>query len=44
VSLSVGGYFTTTELLGGSTLEGLLVGGGMFVVLQGGSMLLDWLF
>ena len=44
MSLGVGGYLIATELLGGSTLEGLIVGGGTFVVVKGGSMLIDWIF
>ena len=43
-ALGAGGYLVTTELLGGSTLEGLVVGGATFVVLQGSSMLLGWIF
>ena len=43
-ALGAGGYLVTTELLGGSTLEGLVVGGATFVVLQGGSLLAGWIF
>ncbi|MEE8551485.1 MAG: hypothetical protein V3T08_09570 [Gemmatimonadota bacterium] len=43
-SISVNAYFVSTQALGASTLEGLLVGGATFVVLEGGSMLLGWIF
>ena len=43
-ALGGAGYLVTTELLGGSTLEGLVVGGATFVVLQGGSLLAGWIF
>lgn len=43
-SLSTGAYFFSTEVLGASVIEGLIVGGTTFVVLQGGSMLLGWIF
>ena len=44
VALSSGAYVITTELLGGSTLEGLIAVGATFVVLEGGSWLLGWIF
>ena len=44
VSISTGAYFASTELLGASVLEGLIVGGVTFVVLEGGSRLLGWIF
>ena len=44
LGLSSGAYVIATEALGGSTLEGLIVGGTTFVVLKGGSMLLGWIF
>ena len=44
VSLSTGAYFASTEILGASVLEGLIVGGVTFVVLEGGSRLLGWIF
>ncbi len=43
-ALGAGGYLVTTNVLGGSTIEGLIVGGTTLLVTQGGSMLLDWLF
>ncbi len=43
VSISTGAYFASTELLGASVLEGLVVGGATFVVLEGASMLLWWI-
>ena len=44
VSISAAGYLVTTDLLGGSTLEGLIVGGGTFLVVKGGPRLLGWIF
>ena len=43
-ALGTGGYLVATEMLGGSTLEGLIVGGTTFLVTQGGSKLIDWIF
>ena len=43
-SIAVNTYFVSTEALGASTLEGLIIGGVTFVVLEGGSLLLDLLF
>ena len=43
-ALGAGGYLVTTELLGGSTIEALIVGGRTLLVTQGGSTLLDWIF
>ena len=42
--LGLGGYVIATEALGASTLEGLIVGGTTFLVTQGGSKLIDWIF
>ena len=42
--LGLGGYVMATEALGASTLEGLIVGGTTFLVTQGGSKLIDWIF
>ncbi len=44
VSLSVNAFFISREALGASTLEGLIAAGATFVVVKGGSMLLDWIF
>ena len=44
VSIGAGGYLVTTNVLGGSTIEGLIVGGTTFLVTQGGSKLIDWIF
>ena len=43
-ALGAGGYLVTTNVLGASTLEGLIVGGTTFLVTQGGSKLIDWIF
>ena len=43
-ALGAGGYLVTTNVLGGSTLEGLIVGGTTLLVTQGGSKLIDWIF
>ena len=43
-ALGAGGYLVTTDVLGGSTLEGLIVGGTTLLVTQGGSKLIDWIF
>ena len=42
--LGLGGYVIATEALGASTLEGLIVGGTTFLVTQGGSKLIGWIF
>ena len=42
--LGLGGYVIATEALGASTLEGLIAGGTTFLVTQGGSKLIDWIF
>lgn len=44
VSISVNAYFVSTQALDASTVEGLIVGGATFVVLEGGSKLLGWIF
>ena len=44
VSLGAGAYIVTTELLGGSVLEGLMAGGGTFLVVTGGSKFIRWVF
>ena len=43
-ALGAGGYLVTTNVLGGSTLEALIVGGTTLLVTQGGSKLIDWIF
>ena len=43
-ALGAGGYLVTTNVLGGSTIEALIVGGTTFLVTQGGSKLIDWIF
>ena len=43
-ALGAGGYVIATEALGASTLEGLIAGGTTFLVTQGGSKLIDWIF
>lgn len=43
-SLSVNAYFVSTQVLGASQIEGLTAGVVTFVVLEGGSMLLGWIF
>ena len=43
-ALGAGGYLVTTNVLGGGTTEGLIVGGTTFLVTQGGSILIDWIF
>ena len=43
-SLGAGGYLVTTEVLGGTTLEGVVVGGVTFLVTKGGSKLIRWVF
>ena len=43
-ALGAGGYLVTTNVLGGSTLEGLIVAGTTLLVTQGGSKLIDWIF
>ena len=43
-ALGLGGYLVTTNVLGGSTIEGLIVGGTTLLVTQGGSKLIDWIF
>ena len=43
-ALGASGYLVTTNVLGGSTIEGLIAGGTTFLVTQGGSKLIDWIF
>ena len=43
-ALGAGGYLVTTNVLGGSTIEALIVGGTTFLVTQGGSKLIGWIF
>ena len=43
-ALGAGGYLVTTDVLGGSTIEALIVGGTTLLVTQGGSKLIDWIF
>ena len=43
-ALGTAGYLVTTNVLGGSTIEGLIVGGTTLLVTQGGSKLIDWIF
>ena len=43
-ALGAGGYLVTTNVLGGSTLEGLIVGGTTFLSAKGGSKLIGWIF
>ena len=43
-ALGAGGYLVTTNVLGGSTIEALIAGGTTFLVTQGGSKLIDWIF
>ena len=41
-AIGAGRYVVTTEALGGTAIEGLIVGGATFVVVQGRSRLLGW--
>lgn len=43
-SLGAGGYLVTTEVLGGTTLEGVVAGGVTYLITKGGSKLLRWIF
>ena len=43
-ALGAGGYLVTTNVLGGSTIEALIVGGTTFLAAKGGSKLIDWIF
>ena len=43
-ALGAGGYLVTTNVLGGSTIEALIVGGTTFLAAKGGSILIDRIF
>ena len=43
-ALGAGGYLVTTDVLGGSTIEALIVAGTTFLAAKGGSFLIDWIF
>ena len=43
-ALGAGGYLVTTNVLGGSTIEALIVAGTTFLAAKGGSKLIDWIF
>ena len=43
-ALGAGSYLVTTNVLGGSTIEALIVGGTTFLAAKGGSILIDWIF
>ena len=43
-ALGAGGYLVTTNVLGGSTIEALIVAGTTFLAAKGGSQLIGWIF